>query len=98
LQVICDRLGPTQIETFVQDWLRVLPTPLSDADEAAGYWWELSMRQVVQASGGEVVEVVLRVLAGVEDHHHRRRCARADLVGEVGVPRGQLWRSRWRTG
>jgi hypothetical protein len=36
LQAICDRLGPTQIETFVQDWLRVLPTPLSDADEAAG--------------------------------------------------------------
>jgi hypothetical protein len=46
LQATCDRLGPTQIETFAQDWLRVLPTPFTDADEAAGYWWELSMRQV----------------------------------------------------
>jgi hypothetical protein len=24
----------------------VLPLPLTDADRAAGYWWELSMRQV----------------------------------------------------
>jgi hypothetical protein len=46
LQAICDLLGPAQIEAFVADWLAVLPTPFTDADQAAGFWWELSMRQV----------------------------------------------------
>ena len=46
LQAICDRLGPTQIEQFFDRWLTVLPVPLTDADRAAGYWWELSMRQI----------------------------------------------------
>src|SRR5689334_10672851 len=43
---VCDLLGPAQIEAFAQDWLVVLPTPFTAADEAAGFWWELSMRQV----------------------------------------------------
>jgi hypothetical protein len=46
LQAICDRLGPATIEVFAQRWLRRLPMPLTDYDEACGYWWELSMRQV----------------------------------------------------
>jgi hypothetical protein len=46
LQAICDRLGPATIDAFVERWLAVLPLPLTDADRAAGYWWELSMRQV----------------------------------------------------
>src|SRR4029079_13991959 len=46
LQAICDRLGPGTISTFAERWLAILPTPLTDADRAAGYWWELSMRQV----------------------------------------------------
>jgi len=46
LQVICDRLGPGTIEDFFDRWMRVLPLPLTDADRAAGYWWELSMRQI----------------------------------------------------
>src|SRR5215203_180580 len=46
LQEICDRLGPGTIRVFVERWLAILPTPLTDADRAAGYWWELSMRQV----------------------------------------------------
>jgi hypothetical protein len=46
LQAICDRLGPGTIEVFAQRWLHRLPMPLTDHDEAAGYWWELSMRQV----------------------------------------------------
>lgn len=46
LQAICDRLGPGMIRLFVERWLTVLPTPLTDADRDAGYWWELSMRQV----------------------------------------------------
>ncbi|WP_427007059.1 hypothetical protein [Pseudarthrobacter sp. H2] len=46
LQEICDRLGPGTIEVFFQRWLAVLPLPLTDHDADAGYWWELSMRQV----------------------------------------------------
>lgn len=46
LQTICDRLGPATIETFAQRWLAMLPVPLTEHDQAGGYWWELSMRQV----------------------------------------------------
>ena len=46
LQAICDRLGPATIQSFFQRWLARLPLPLTDADRQAGYWWELSMRQV----------------------------------------------------
>jgi hypothetical protein len=50
LQAICDRLGPAQIEVFFERWMSRLPLPLTqgspESDRAAGYWWELSMRQV----------------------------------------------------
>jgi hypothetical protein len=46
LQAICDRLDPTQVQGFFDRWLGRLPLPLNQADRAAGYWWELSMRQV----------------------------------------------------
>jgi hypothetical protein len=46
LQAICDRFGPGDIQAFFDRWIAVIPTPLTDADRAAGYWWELSMRQV----------------------------------------------------
>jgi hypothetical protein len=46
LQAICDALGPADIQAFFERWLARIPTPLGPADRAAGYWWELSMRQV----------------------------------------------------
>ncbi len=46
LQEICDRLGPAAIRVFAERWWARLPLPLTAADRAAGYWWELSMRQV----------------------------------------------------
>lgn len=46
LQQICDRLGPGTIKVFFERWMSVLPLPLDDADRAAGYRWELSMRQI----------------------------------------------------
>ncbi|ADU46895.1 hypothetical protein [Intrasporangium calvum] len=46
LQAICDRLGPEVIGAFFDRWMSVLPLPLTDHDRSAGYWWELSMRQV----------------------------------------------------
>jgi len=46
LQAICDRLGPGTINVFAQRWLHRLPLPFGPADQRAGYWWEISMRQV----------------------------------------------------
>ena len=46
LQAICDRFGPRDIQDFFNRWTRVIPTPFTDEDRRAGYFWELSMRQV----------------------------------------------------
>jgi hypothetical protein len=46
LQAICDRLGPGAIAAFFERWMSRIPLPLTAADRAAGYWWELSMRQI----------------------------------------------------
>src|SRR5664280_353876 len=46
LQAICDRLGPSTITVFAERWWARLPLPLTPADRKAGYWWDLSMRQV----------------------------------------------------
>ncbi len=46
LQAICDRLGPGTIRVFCERWWARLPLPLTEADRAAGYWWDISMRQV----------------------------------------------------
>jgi hypothetical protein len=46
LQEICNRLQPGTIEVFAQRWLHRLPLPFGPADQRAGYWWEISMRQI----------------------------------------------------
>ena len=46
LQALCDRLGPFAIQSMFGRWMRRIPRPLTDRDRRAGYWWELSMRQV----------------------------------------------------
>jgi hypothetical protein len=46
LQAVCDRFGPGAVRVFAERWWARLPLPLTPADRAAGYWWELSMRQV----------------------------------------------------
>jgi hypothetical protein len=46
LQAICDRFGPADVQRFFDRWITVIPTPFTHADRAAGYWWELSVRQV----------------------------------------------------
>jgi hypothetical protein len=45
VQAICDSLGPTQIDALLRKWLRILPNPFNDADETAGYRYELSVLQ-----------------------------------------------------
>jgi hypothetical protein len=46
LQAICDRLSDADLQAFFDRWIGVIPTPLGSSDHQAGYWWELSMRQV----------------------------------------------------
>lgn len=46
LQRICDRLGPADLQAFFDRWIVRIPRPFTDADRRAGYWWELSVRQL----------------------------------------------------
>lgn len=46
LQRICDRFGPGTVQAWFERWMAILPLPLTAADRNAGFWWELSMRQV----------------------------------------------------
>jgi len=46
LQRICDRFGPGHVQAWFDRWMAVIPLPLDAADRDAGFWWELSMRQV----------------------------------------------------
>jgi hypothetical protein len=46
LQDICDRFGPGHVQVWFERWMSRFPLPLTAADRDAGFWWELSMRQV----------------------------------------------------
>jgi hypothetical protein len=46
LQAICDRFGPGTVQVWFERWMSRIPLPLTSADRDAGYWWELSMRQI----------------------------------------------------
>jgi len=46
LQAICDRFGPQDLQGFFDRCTAMIPTPFTARDRAAGYWWELSMRQI----------------------------------------------------
>ncbi|HTH92515.1 hypothetical protein [Mycobacterium sp.] len=46
VQAICDRLGPEQIDGLLRKWLAILPHPFTAADRAAGYRYDISVRQV----------------------------------------------------
>ena len=46
LQTICDRLTPAKLQAFFDYWIVRIPCPFTRADRLAGYWWQLSMRQI----------------------------------------------------
>ena len=46
LQAIYDRFGPGTVQVWFERWMARIPLPLTGADRDAGYWRELSMRQV----------------------------------------------------
>ena len=57
--------GPARINVFFQRWMSLSPLPLTAADQAGGYWWELSMRQV-ETSRTIVFDAPRRARAFVE--------------------------------
>jgi hypothetical protein len=76
LQRICDRFGPTDVQAFFDCWITAIPTPFTAADRAAGYWWELSMRQV------EVSRTMV-----LDDPRRARRFFEALVADNVGIGR-----------
>jgi hypothetical protein len=46
LQAICDRLSPAKLQAFFNYWIVRIPCPFTRLDRLAGYWWQLSMRQI----------------------------------------------------
>jgi hypothetical protein len=46
LQRLCDRLSPVKLQAFFNYWIARIPCPFTRADRLAGYWWQLSMRQI----------------------------------------------------
>ena len=76
LQEICDRFGPTDVQGFVDRCTSLIPTPSTPADRAAGYWWELSMRQV------EVSRTIV-----LDDPRRARSFFEALVADNIGIGR-----------
>jgi catechol 2,3-dioxygenase-like lactoylglutathione lyase family enzyme len=76
LQAICDRFGPADVHGFFDRWICQIPTPFTTQDRAAGYWWELSMRQVE----------VSRTLV-IDDPRRARRFFEALVADNIGIGR-----------
>jgi hypothetical protein len=76
LQTLAERLGPRQIGSWFNRWITRIPTPLTWADQRAGYWWELSMRQV------EVATTVV-----LDDPRRARSFFEALVADNIGIGR-----------
>jgi hypothetical protein len=46
LQAICDTFTAGTVRVWFERWMAKLPLPLTPTDRDAGFWWELSMRQI----------------------------------------------------
>jgi hypothetical protein len=46
LQAVCDGFTAGTVTVWFERWMARIPLPLTPADRHAGFWWELSMRQV----------------------------------------------------
>ena len=100
LQAICDRLGPGTIQVFAERWWSILPLPLTEHDRAAGYWWELSMRQV-ETSRTLVFDAPRRARgffeALVADNLDIGRPEVIELIFKRGQRRGAKARGEYKT-
>jgi len=100
LQAICDRLGPGAIRVFAERWWSILPLPLTEHDRAAGYWWELAMRQV-EVSRTLVFDAPRHARcffeALVADNLDIGRQERIELIFKRGQPRGRKAGGQYKT-
>ena len=100
LQTICARLGPGTIGVFAERWWSILPLPLTEHDRAAGYWWELSMRQV-EVSRTLVFDAPRRARgffeALVADNLDIGRPELIELIFKRGQRRGAKARGEYKT-
>jgi hypothetical protein len=64
------------VQGFFDRWITNIPTPFTADDQAAGYWWELSMRQVE----------VSRTLV-LDDPRRTRRFFEALVADNIGIGR-----------
>ena len=100
LQAICDRLGPGAIRVFAERWWSILPLPLTEHDRAAGYWWELSMRQI-ETSRTLVFDAPRRARsffeALVTDNLDIGRPELIELIFKRGQRRGRPARGKFKT-
>ena len=100
LQAICDRLGPGAIRVFAERWWSILPLPLTEHDRAAGYWWELSMRQI-EVSRTLVFDAPRRARAFFEalvtDNLDIGRPELIELIFKRGQRRGRPRRGQYKT-
>jgi len=46
LQAICDTFTAGTAKVWFERWMAKLPLPLTNTDRDAGFWWDLSMRQI----------------------------------------------------
>jgi hypothetical protein len=100
LQEICDRLGSDAIRVFAQRWWSILPLSLTEHDRAAGYWWELSMRQI-EASRTLVLDAPRRARAFFEalvaDNLDIGRPQVIELIFKRGQRRGRPAEGEYKT-
>jgi len=78
LQQICDRFGPGTVQVWFERWMARIPLPLTGEDRDAGYWRELSMRQIETS----------RTLVFDNVHAHARAFFEALLTLRVLIPGG----------
>ncbi|MGI8529174.1 MAG: hypothetical protein ACR2KO_06830, partial [Geodermatophilaceae bacterium] len=76
MSAICERFGPADVQGFFDRWIAQIPTPFTAEDRVAGYWWELSMRQVE----------VSRTLV-LDDPRRARRFFEALVADNIGIGR-----------
>src|SRR5271166_374803 len=91
LQAICDRFSPGTVQVWFERWMAKIPLPLTCADRDAGFWWELSMRQV-ETSRTLVFSTDVRARAFFEallcENMDLGRPERAELLFRRGQRRG----------
>src|SRR5512132_2888569 len=83
VQAICDSLGPEHLDALLRKWLRILPNPFTDADEAAGYRYELSILQAELSLTQMLHRPVAQRIPFEQEPHDNLDIGRPDHIGLI---------------